>query len=428
VGDTSIPTGASVSVSANGTNAAKNVTATFTRAGTYQLYVLIDDPSGNGVTSPVTVTVNQTLTSISVTPAPVELSDNATQQFAATALDQFGIAMASQPTFTWSNSGVGSVNSSGLYSAPASDGTATVTATSASVSGNASVTVGGPAVATAASASTSDGVDIDLSVLGSDPNGESTLTYTWAATSTPSGATVSIGDNADNTAKSTTAAVGGLGTYTFQVTISDGTNSVTSTASVTVTQLTTSIVATPGGAPLTNGSSVQFAATAYDQFGNEMATQPAFTWTAQSGSIESDGTYTAPSSGSGADKITVSGGGTSAGADVEYGTYVGRVYDASDETVGVAGMAIYLSGTTTPGEPATTTDLEGDYALPATSPSDGFCQFLNAAGDATWAAAGPSAIDVGQPQEVDFALMAATSQILTSTGPLQFKVVHPINA
>ena len=121
----------------NGTNAAKNITATFTQAGTYNFLVTITDPAGLSVTSTTNgVTVNQTLTSISVTPGTATVADNLTQQFAATAYDQFGNALAGQPSFAWSSTGLGSVNGTGLYAAPASGtGSAGVTASSGGVSG-----------------------------------------------------------------------------------------------------------------------------------------------------------------------------------------------------------------------------------------------------------------------------------------------------
>ena len=60
---------AAVSFSANGSNAAKNTTATFTAAGNYSFQVTITDPGGLTATSSVNVTVNQTLTAIAVSPA-----------------------------------------------------------------------------------------------------------------------------------------------------------------------------------------------------------------------------------------------------------------------------------------------------------------------------------------------------------------------
>jgi hypothetical protein len=159
---TTVPTGASApSFSINGTNAAKNTTATFAMAGNYTFQVVITDQAGLSVTSSVNVTVQQTFTSISVTPGSVTLKNGATQQFSATARDQFGLAMATQPaSFTWSlaSGSVGSVSSTGLYTAPTSGtGTATVQAGSGTLVGSASVTVStvpaAPVLSAAATAS-----------------------------------------------------------------------------------------------------------------------------------------------------------------------------------------------------------------------------------------------------------------------------------
>jgi hypothetical protein len=131
-----------VTFGSNGTNAAKNTTATFTKAGTYNFQVTIKDGGGLTTTSTVSVTVNQTLTSIAVSPASATVNTNATQPFIATAKDQFGDALVIQPALTWSvASGGGSVNSSGLYAAPAAAGSATVRAANGAVSGTASVTI-----------------------------------------------------------------------------------------------------------------------------------------------------------------------------------------------------------------------------------------------------------------------------------------------
>jgi hypothetical protein len=128
--------------SANGTNAAKNTTATFSRAGAYVLRATIRDAGNQTVTSDVSVTVNQTLTSIVVTPSPATVVVSTTQQFAATARDQFAQPMSPQPVFTWSVSGGGTINGSGLFTAGATPGGPhTVTATSGAISGTASVTV-----------------------------------------------------------------------------------------------------------------------------------------------------------------------------------------------------------------------------------------------------------------------------------------------
>ncbi|MGO9924208.1 MAG: cellulose binding domain-containing protein [Isosphaeraceae bacterium] len=134
---------APVTFSANGTNAAQNVTATFAAAGSYNFQVTVSDPSGYIVTSSVTVVVNQTLTSIIVSPGSITLAAGAGEQFKGVGYDQFGNPLSAQPALSWSvKSGVGSiVASSGLYTAPSAAGTATVQASSGGVLGTASVTV-----------------------------------------------------------------------------------------------------------------------------------------------------------------------------------------------------------------------------------------------------------------------------------------------
>ncbi|HKI34842.1 MAG TPA: hypothetical protein VKA46_23495 [Gemmataceae bacterium] len=132
---------ASVAFSANGYNAAKNTTVTFGAAGSYTFQVTITDPAGLGVTSQVTVNVNAVLTSVSVSPGTVTVAPGGKQQFTATAKDQFGNALASQPHFTWSASGAGTVGSSGLFTAANAPGGAAVKAVAGGVTGSATVTV-----------------------------------------------------------------------------------------------------------------------------------------------------------------------------------------------------------------------------------------------------------------------------------------------
>jgi aryl-phospho-beta-D-glucosidase BglC (GH1 family) len=135
---------APVSFSANGSNAASNTVATFSRAGLYTFLATITDAGGLSVTSSVQVTVAQTLTSVAITPATANVAIGASQQFSAQAGDQFGNAMASQPTFTWSASGGGAISPTGLYTAPAAAGSATVQATTNALHGSATVTITSP--------------------------------------------------------------------------------------------------------------------------------------------------------------------------------------------------------------------------------------------------------------------------------------------
>jgi hypothetical protein len=139
----------SVTFSANGSNAAKNTTATFGAAGTYTLQATITDPSGLTATSQVTVVVGQVLTSVVVTPGTVTVVPGGTQQFSAVAEDQFGNALTSQPKFTWSlgTGSAGKLSASGLYTAPGTAGSAVVRATAGGVTGSATVTVAKSSVA-----------------------------------------------------------------------------------------------------------------------------------------------------------------------------------------------------------------------------------------------------------------------------------------
>src|SRR5262249_54737402 len=118
---TSQPTAATPRFTVNGTADAINTTVEFNEAGTYTFQVTLADPSGLTATSSVTVVVIQTETSISINPSSSSVLSTTTQQFGATALDQFGQAMTSQPTFTWTvdDGGAGGwVSGTGLYTAP----------------------------------------------------------------------------------------------------------------------------------------------------------------------------------------------------------------------------------------------------------------------------------------------------------------------
>ena len=307
---------AAVSFSVNGTNAAKNTTATFAAAGTYNFLVTITDLGGQATTSAVTVTVNQTFTSIAVSPASSALGSGAAQQFTATANDQFGAAMASQPMFTWAlASGVGGIdNSSGLYTASYASGAATVTATSSSVTSSpATVTVtdAAPTVATAAAGSPGPvtGTTTSLSVLGadSDGGGEANLTYTWSTTGTPP-AGVSFSANSTNAAKNTTATFTAAGTYNFLATITDlGGQSTTTAVNVTVNQTLMSIAVSPSSADITASGSQQFTVTGQDQFGQAVA-NPSITWSLTGlGSLSTGGLYT-PAYAAGAATVQATSG------------------------------------------------------------------------------------------------------------------------
>ncbi len=137
---------APVSFSVNNSNAAQNTQATFSKAGSYTFIVTATDPAGLSASSTVTVVVNQSLTSIGVSPASASVVAKGTIPFTATAYDQFGNPLGSQPGLTWSVvTGGGSIGAaSGIYSAPATAGTAQIHASAGGVSGAANITITAP--------------------------------------------------------------------------------------------------------------------------------------------------------------------------------------------------------------------------------------------------------------------------------------------
>jgi hypothetical protein len=316
------PPGA-VTFSANSSNAAKNTTVTFTHAGTYYFKVTITDAAGLSVIGMIPVVVSQTFASVGVAPANVSVAAGGSQQFTATAKDQFGNALSTQPTFTWTTTGGGSITSSGLfYAAPSAGGPFTISASSGGITGMASVTVtgtyNGPTIASPASASPSPvtGTTTALSALGADNTGESSLTYTWATTGTPP-APVTFSANGTNASKNTTATFTAPGAYTFQVTITDPSAlTITSNVTVTVNQTLTTITISPPNPTVVAKQTVQFTATAFDQFGAQLATQPGFTWAAAGdGTINSAGLFTAGST-AGNSTVTATSGLVSNSASV----------------------------------------------------------------------------------------------------------------
>src|SRR5207248_817168 len=121
-----------------------------------------------------------------------------------------------------------------------------------------------PTVASPASANPNPvtGATTNLSVLGADDTGESSLTYTWSVQSEPAGAqNPTFTFSGSNAAKNTTATFYQAGTYTFQATIIDPAGlSATSSVTVTVNQAPTSLAVTPGNTTLFDNGTQQFTA------------------------------------------------------------------------------------------------------------------------------------------------------------------------
>lgn len=136
---------AAVAFSANGTNGAKQTTATFSGAGTYTFLVTITDGTGLSVTSTVTVVVEQTLTGMAVDPATGSVAADGALQLVASGTDQFGSPIDSVPGVTWAVvDGLGTVDTSGRYAAPAIAGSATVRASSGALHADAVLSITAP--------------------------------------------------------------------------------------------------------------------------------------------------------------------------------------------------------------------------------------------------------------------------------------------
>lgn len=313
---------AAVTFSANGTNAAKNTTATFTRAGAYSFRVTVADAANLTATSTVNVMVAAALTSLRVTPMAPMVTTGATRQFTGTALDQFATALVTQPAMTWTVSGGGTINAAGLFTAgSATGGPHTITAAAGGRMGTATVTIIAPTpptVMTPAAAMTpaAGATTVSLSALGSDAAGEAGLLYTWSATTAP--APVTFDRNGTNAAKSVVATLTRGGAYTFQVSIKNGANlTVTSSTTVTVAPALTTIAVTPVTASVPINGMQAFTASATDQFMAALASQPTFTWTTTGGgTISAAGVFVAGTMTGGPFNVRAASGGKQGTATV----------------------------------------------------------------------------------------------------------------
>jgi hypothetical protein len=170
---------------------------------------------------------------------------------------------------------------------------ATVTFTNVTVSNRA------PTVATAAAATPSPvtGTTATLSVLGADDHGETNLKYAWSAQQLPDGAAAPVfSETNSNAAKSVTATFSRAGTYVLRVTVSDASGlAATSDVTVQVVATAAALRLGPPDARVAPGQSVQLSGAVIDQFGQPVLPAPALTWYAESGTVDGNGMYTAPS-------------------------------------------------------------------------------------------------------------------------------------
>ncbi len=224
-------------ITLGGSGASRTITLTPATGqfGTSTITVTVADAAGKTASDTFLLTVpSGTPASISVTPATATVGLSGTRQFSASVLDSGGAAIIPQPTVTWSATGSGSINSSGLFTGAATPGTATVTATSGSVSGTASVTVSNTALTATIASPTVDSILLpdpgdSLALVVTFTNAQATPVVTWSQVSGPGTATF-----ADPAAANTSVSFSATGSYVLRVSANDGQTSASDEITVGV--------------------------------------------------------------------------------------------------------------------------------------------------------------------------------------------------
>jgi hypothetical protein len=223
---------ANITLGGSDANRTVQVTPANNQSGSATIIVTVSDGAKSASDTFLLTVQAGVVTSIEVTPATATVQPNGTFQFSATVKDQNGAAMNPQPTVAWSATGAGTINSSGLFTASSSNGSATVTATVNSVSGNATVTVTNTAPTvtitspTLAAFAMPDATN-SLQLTANATDSEVTPTVTWSKVSGPGTATFANASSAN-----TSVSFGATGEYVLRVTASDGL--LTATDDVTV--------------------------------------------------------------------------------------------------------------------------------------------------------------------------------------------------
>jgi hypothetical protein len=258
-----------------------------TVSGTYTNTVQVNSGTIRA-TGTVTVTPGP-LATLVVTPNPVTLNANATQQFSVVGKDANGNTVAFTPVWSVAAGG-GTINATtGLFTAGTTGGTFanTVVATVGAISGTATVTVIALPLATItvtpSQVTLAPGATQQYTAVGMDAVGNIVaITPAWSA---------SAGGTIDFTTGLFTAG-NTPGAYTNNVRASVG--GISGFASVTVTQgPATTITLTPNQVTLQTGGTQQYSATARDAGGNVVSSSATFTVINGGGTITAGGLFTA---------------------------------------------------------------------------------------------------------------------------------------
>ncbi len=225
----------------NASNAAKNSSVSVMTPGLYTVTVTIRDPDGQSVTSSTQINVGALPSKIIITPESANVPIRGTQQFTASALDQFSKPLIPQPKIDWScilcngtiNKDTGLFTASGTAGGPFTvvanlPGSVVSSATIYVISGT-----GAPPTISKAPTAVTDGFTALLSVAANDDGGEDKLTYTWSKVSGPGAVALLV--NGTNAAKTARASFDGGGAYRLAVQVRDATGlSTSATVDVTI--------------------------------------------------------------------------------------------------------------------------------------------------------------------------------------------------
>ena len=220
---------------------------------------------------------------IEVKPNPVNVTVGDTQQFTATAYDEFNVTIPGVD-FIWSTD-VGSVDATGFFFAQTTPGIGYVNATNGTVTGTANLTVVNGdidhIIITPDPISISVGVSIQFYAYAYDMfnNIIPSVVFNWSCTGGI------INETGYFTCTNTSCSI--------TVTAMNGTISCTIFPNVIVEPIDY-IVVVPDPVTITVGDSQQFTATAYDEYANEIP-GVGFDWLTDVGSIDATGFFTAQS-------------------------------------------------------------------------------------------------------------------------------------
>jgi hypothetical protein len=130
---------APITFSANDSSAASSTTVAFQAPGSYNFRVRVVDGNGLSTIATVDVTVSAGPGMMAIAPYEIQVAGGQSVTFHADAWDQLGNRITISPS--WSVSGGGTIDSSGLFYAVAAGGPYTITASSAGLSATSSVWV-----------------------------------------------------------------------------------------------------------------------------------------------------------------------------------------------------------------------------------------------------------------------------------------------